>query len=84
MRSDPAVIELPSQGAETAFDVAEALTVRQLREGHTEKLVPTREPQLVAAGLVSVNERTELRDTDMLHELRKHRRTKVHASVRPK
>jgi hypothetical protein len=39
--SETHVVELPAYRLQAGFDVAETLSIRQLREGHREKLIST-------------------------------------------
>src|SRR5579864_1256579 len=72
------VIELGTLHTQTRFDVAQALAIGQLREGHREVLVETREPlDLVLAGIAHDAAMKRVQ-RQMLHHLREHELAQVH------
>lgn len=72
------VIELGALHTQTRFDVAQALAIGQLREGHAEVLVETRESlDLVLAGIAH-DAAVKRVQWQMLHHLREHELAQVH------
>src|SRR5579864_5261866 len=72
------VIELGTLHTQTRFDVAQALAIGQLREGHREVLVETREPlDLVLAGIAHDAAMKRVQ-RQMLQHLREHELAQVH------
>jgi hypothetical protein len=72
------VIELGALHTQTRFDVAQALSISQLREGHAEVLVETRKPlDLVLAGITH-DTAVKRVQRQMLHHLREHELAQVH------
>jgi len=63
---------------QTRFDVAQALAIGQLREGHAEVLIETREPlDLVLAGIPR-DAAVKRVQRQMLHHLREYELAQVH------
>jgi len=72
------VIELGALHTQTRFDVAQALAIGQLREGHAEVLIETREPlDLVLAGIPH-DAAVKRVQRQMLHHLREYELAQVH------
>ena len=64
--------------AQTCLNVAQAFPVRELREGHTKKLVPTSEGFYLVIATVTFDAFAELALWEKIRELRKDRATTVH------
>ena len=71
-------IEQLASGAQAGLDVPQALPVRQLREGHGQKLVPAREAAHPAVSSVTLDTALELFPVNPLHQLGKNRSSWVH------
>jgi hypothetical protein len=79
--SDTHVVEFRLHRAETRFDVAQALAVRELGKRETEELIETREaPDLVIA-LVARHAGAELGQREQVHHLREDRATGMHGAL---
>src|SRR6185369_15447168 len=58
--AESAVIELAALYSQADFDVAKALAICELREGHGKKLIPTSEAPDVAVSIVAIDAPMEL------------------------
>jgi hypothetical protein len=67
-------------GAQTSFDVAQALAIGQLRERQTEELIQTGEALYLVVATVALNATVELVQRKEIHQLRKHGPASVHGS----
>jgi hypothetical protein len=63
------MIEFGTQGSQTGFDVAQALAIGQLREGHAEKLVETGERSYAMIASMAFDATPELVLGQEVHEL---------------
>src|SRR5690606_24027974 len=72
------VIKLRWLGAKTCFDIPQTLPVRQLRKGHAQKLIETREGPDVEIPAVLADEATKRVPWGELHDLREHELASVH------
>src|SRR6266850_3955736 len=79
--ADTQVVELGALGAQTRFDVAQALAIRQLRKRHTAKLIRATEMTHAPIATVTLDDTPKALPRQMLHELREHQFADVH--VRP-
>ena len=79
-RTNTDVVELRLQRAQTGFDVAQTLAIRQLREGHAQVLIPTREPRDLVFAVVPGDTRLEFETRDVIHQLREDRAARLHAA----
>jgi hypothetical protein len=80
--ADAHVVELLRHGTEADLDVAQALPIGELREGHREVLVPAREaaePMVAAVSLHAAGERFVRNEA---HELREDGASLVHHPLR--
>ena len=75
------VIELGALRTQTRLDVAQALAIGQLREGHAQVLVETREPLDLVLARVARDAAMERVQRQMLHHLREHELAQVHRSL---
>jgi len=75
------VVELRLHGPQARLDVAEALPVRQLGEGHTEELVVAGERMDPMLPAVALDTRVEAAPRDGVHELGKDGATRRHWPV---
>ncbi len=66
------MIELGLVSAQTGFDVAQAFSIRQLRKGHTEKLIEMRKRLGGILGRVTLHTAAKCVEGYMLHELGEH------------
>ena len=80
---EPETVEDLASGVQASFDVAQALPVGQLGEGHGQELVPARESAHLAIPLVTLDTAPELLPVDSLHQLGKNRSSLVHARRLP-
>src|SRR5215211_2143652 len=76
--TEAGMIKLAPLGGETNFDVAQALAMRQLRESHGEKLIPTREGAHTLVAAIARNATIEFFVRNKLDELRHYRDTLIH------
>src|ERR1700752_1270271 len=67
------VIELRSGRTQTGFDIAQAFAISQLRECHTQKLIPTRELLQLVGSLVTIYTTMKLVRRKKVHQLRENR-----------
>jgi hypothetical protein len=72
------MIQLGSIRSQTGLDVPQALAVRQLSKGQTQKLIATREPSRSLIAPITPHTRVELVPRQKLHELRKNQRPDMH------
>jgi phytoene dehydrogenase-like protein len=72
------VVELGRLTAQTGFDVAQALPVGRLCEGHAQVLVETGEVFDLVLSIVASNAATESGQRQMRHDLRKNEFARVH------
>ena len=79
-RANAEVIELGSLGAQTRFDVAQALAKSQLRERHAQKLIQAGERLHLALALIATDASAKRRQRKMLHQLREHQLALIHRS----
>ena len=77
---ETAVIELGTLRPQTDFDVAKAVAIGQLGEGHGQKLVPTRQPSNTAIAIVSLYAAAKFVVGDELHDLGKNGLSLIHAN----
>jgi hypothetical protein len=63
---------------QTRFDVAQALAIGQLREGHAKVLVETRESLDLVLARIAHNGSVKRVQRQMLHHLREHELAQVH------
>jgi hypothetical protein len=75
------MIELGLHCTETGFDIAQALAIGQLREGHAEKLVQTGEPPNSAVAVISANTKVEFVPGQKIEQLSKNDSSGVHVAV---
>lgn len=75
------MIELGLHRTETGFDIAQALAIGQLHEGHAEKLVQTGEPPNSAVALISANTKVEFVPVQKIEHLSKNDSSGVHVAV---
>jgi cobyrinic acid a,c-diamide synthase len=78
--TEAGVIKLAPLGGETNFDVAQALAMRQLRESHGEKLIPTREGAHTLVATIARDATIEFFVRNKLDELSKYRAALIHWS----
>jgi len=71
--ADTTVIEFGAQGAQTRFDVAQALAVGQLREAHDPELLVGRERAYPIIAAVTADALVEFVLGQFVHQLGKHR-----------
>jgi hypothetical protein len=64
------VIKLGLHGPQTYFDIAEALLISQLGEGHAKELIETRKVPSPILALVPANAFVEFVSREKAHELR--------------
>ena len=76
------VIELRDLGAQTGFDVAQALAKRELREGHAQILIETREALDLVLAVVLGDATAKRGQRQMLRELREDKSALVHRRSR--
>jgi hypothetical protein len=81
--ADTAVIEFGAQGAQTRFDVAQALAVGQLREPHDQELLVGGERAHPMIAAVAANALVEFVLGQFVHQLGKHRSAFVHIGSVP-
>jgi hypothetical protein len=79
-RSKSHVVELIEARAQTDFDVSQAISISQLREAHSQKLIPTREVADSIVALVALHTPPKLLGVNPLHDLRKNRLSGTHSA----
>jgi hypothetical protein len=62
------VVQLRLQRAQARFDVAQTLAIGELREGHAQVLIPTREPRDLRIARVAIDAGAELARRDVGHQ----------------
>lgn len=72
------VVKLGGLAAQAGFDVAQALSISQLGERHTQKLVETREVFDLVLSVVASDTTTESGQRQVRHHLRKYKFARVH------
>jgi hypothetical protein len=77
------MVSLRPQRPETGFDVAQALTVRELRERHGQKLLPTRYPAKARIAVITLDAAAKFTVGKKRNELRKDGASLVHAPSSP-
>ena len=78
---DPQMIELGGLRSQARLNIAQALPVRQLRKGHAQVLIQTREAlDLVLAGVVR-DTATKRAEREMAHQLRKNELALMHRAT---
>jgi len=77
------VIELRSSRTQTSFDIAQAFAIRQLRECHTQELIPTRELLQLVGSLVTIYATMKLVRRKKVHQLRENRFARIHEPPPP-
>jgi hypothetical protein len=75
------VIQLAAHRAKASLDVAQAFAVSQLREGHRQILVPTREPSPVRVTAITGNTLLKLVGGQVPHELSEYSLADIHPSL---
>jgi len=75
------VIKFAGYGTQAGFQVPQALAMRQLRECHTEPLVPTREMANVPVRLVACDAALKLAVRNKVHQPRENHPALVHTSI---
>ena len=75
------VIELAAHRPQTRLDVAQALAVSQLREGHRQVLVPARETSPVSITAITGHTLLKLVGGQVVHELSKNGLAGIHPSL---
>ena len=78
LASDASMIEFGLHYAQTRLDIAQTLPICQLREGHAEKLIETREPPSSMIALIAFDALIEFLAGKRVHQLRKNRSSFVH------
>ena len=77
--SDPQMIKSGLRGPKAGFDISQTLSVGELGERHTEKLVPAGEADHLAIAAVSIDAFAKLVCRDKVHQLGKDRFPEIHA-----
>src|SRR5208282_1328149 len=77
-RADAHVVELAGLSRQTHFDIAQALAVGQLREGHDAKLLGATEAARPVIAAVTINDAMEGLPRQEVHDLRKQGLAEVH------
>jgi hypothetical protein len=77
------VIKFAAHRAQAGFDVPQTLAIGQLREGHSQILIPAGEAFRVVFPAVTVHALVEFLVRQMLEQLRKHRAASVHPALLP-
>ena len=78
-RSNSEMVELATLRSQTSLDIAQALAIGQLREGHGEELIQTGEGFDLALALITGDTSPKGGQRQMLHHLRKHQLALVHS-----
>jgi hypothetical protein len=73
------VVKLLRHRAQAGFDVPQALAIRELREGHAEKLIPAGEVAYPLVAAVAPDQSTEGVPGHVIHELHEHRPSLEHS-----
>src|SRR5215216_6348462 len=76
--SDPHVVEPVGHGAQTGFDVAQALAVGELGEDHAQELVPARKTSKTTRARVSTHATLERLVRSMPNHLREDGTSLIH------
>ena len=76
--AEPHVVELAAHRPQARFDVAQALAISQLSEGHRQKLVPTRKTLLLVIATVAGHALQELIAWKMIDDLGENSLAKIH------
>jgi hypothetical protein len=76
------VVELGRLRREADFDVAQALAIRQLCEGHHAELIGTCHGLYVAIAVIAIDDAMEGLPREKVHELSEQRLADVHGSLR--
>lgn len=82
LAANPQMIELAALRSRAGFDVAQALAIGQLREGHAQVLIEAREALDLVLGLVARDAATKRVQRQVLHQLRENRLARVHRRPR--
>jgi hypothetical protein len=72
------VVELGLLGAETRFDIAQALAISELSKDQTKELIPAGEVFDIAVALVSVDANLKLITRKVVQELSENGSAKIH------
>ena len=79
--TDPQMIELGGLRSQTRLNIAQALPVRQLRKGHAQVLIQTREALDLVLAVVKSHAPTKSAERKMAHQLRKHELALMHRAT---
>jgi hypothetical protein len=79
--ADPHVIELGLDGPQACLDVAQALPVGELREGHHAEVIGTPELLDLVVAAVPADALIEVMPRHVLHQLREYGRSRVHSGL---
>ena len=82
--TEPHVVELRRLRRETDLDVAEALAVSQLGEGHHAKLIGACHALHIAIAVVAIDDAMKGLPRQEVHELSEQRLAEVHRQLRPR
>jgi len=77
------VIQLPTESPQARLDVAQTLAIRELREGHREKLVPTRKTSHAILASITRHAAPKFVRGNKIHQLRECRPARVHLASLP-
>ncbi len=80
-RAKAQVIELVVARAQADFNVGQAVSVSQLREGHGKELIPTGEVTNAVVTLVAIDASAKLLGVNPLHDLRENRLCGAHFRI---
>src|SRR5260370_8839278 len=72
------MIQLSTKSTQARFDVAQTLAISELREGHGEKLVPTRKARHPILARITSHTAPKFVNGNEIHQLREHRPASVH------
>jgi hypothetical protein len=75
------VVQLGTHRAKACFYVAQTFPVSQLREGHRQILVPTRETSQVGVAAIASHTLLELLARGVLDQLRKDSAASIHSPI---
>jgi hypothetical protein len=75
------VVQLAAHGAQTGFDVAQALAVGQLRKGHSQIMVAARETPVVRISAITLDALLELIGGQVIQELGEDGLSGIHPSL---
>ena len=78
--SDAHVIELGALRPQACLDVAQALAISQLGEGHAKELIQAGKGFDLVIAVIFLDAATEIGQWQMIHELSKNRSTGIHGS----